>query len=139
METRCSSAGCPPTSKFPPEHSALVQDVPRTVCPKVVVAGSPAKGSLLGFFCQGILSRWHTSRFVIDRLPYWSPLCLTLQTDLFFSLLSRALPSTTSDGGAFCTRVKCPGGHCVLVQAVQGDILPSDTSPHFSTNMGIHL
>ena len=30
---RCSSAGCPPF-QMPPGHSALVQDVPRTVCPR---------------------------------------------------------------------------------------------------------
>ena len=81
--------------------------------------GPPAKGSLLAILSRliGMPSRCHTSRSVLNRLPYCSRLYLTLKTQLtFLSIaLSCVLPSTTSVWG---TRAKCPGGH-----SGRGDIL----------------
>ena len=74
--------------------------------------GPPAR-----FWLIGMPSRCHTSRSVLNRLPYCSRLYLTLKTQLtFLSIaLSCVLPSrsTTSVGGQG--------------RNVRGDILPSDT------------
>ena len=71
---------------------------------------------------EGLAAYCHDIVLVIDRLPYCSPLCLTLQTDLFFPVLPCALcPSTMS----VCVCVG--GGHwgqSALRENVWGDTVP---------------